>query len=143
LTCYWDTSALLPLLFDEPRSKDMLRLASEGGGLPGYTSFFTLLEMEAAFSRKLGQGSLGEGGLVPLRAQARMLEEALALLWPDAGALESCRRLAMEFGLKPGDALQLGSALILAQGCQDACFVSLDARLNEAAAAAGLAAYLR
>ena len=55
---YWDTSALLALLFDEPRGEEVRRLALKRGALPGYTSFFSFIEMESAYSRRMSEGAL-------------------------------------------------------------------------------------
>lgn len=138
MTCYWDTSALLALLFKEPATKSVRLLASKERGLPGYTSFFSFIEMESAYSRRMMEGSLLSKELSRLRLQAQKLEGALAMLWPEREVLSLGRRLAFEFGLKPGDALQLASSQLLAQNQSPVIFVSLDDKLNEAAQAVGL-----
>jgi len=138
VACYWDTSALLALLFQEPGTRQVRETASRGRGLPGYTSFFTLLEMESAYARRLAEGSLTAEGLTRLRLSAQRLEAALALIWPDRDLLDQARRLVLELGLKPADALQLASALLAAGQEQAPCFASLDKRLSQAAQAAGL-----
>ncbi len=135
--CYWDTSALLALLFKEASTPAARRLAA-GGGLPGYTSFFTLIEMESAYARRLEEGSLSASRLSELRLEAQRLERALGLIWPDREIAAESRRMILELGLRPGDALQLASAAAAAQGDSSPAFASLDEKLNRAAQAAGL-----
>lgn len=135
---YWDTSALLALIFDEPRGKEVRRLALKKAALPGYTSFFSFIEMESAYARRLSEGTLKSSQLPELRLKAQKLESALGLLWADEEALRDARHLVLEQGLTPGDALQLASALSLLRGGDGAVFVCLDEKLNQAAQAVGL-----
>ena len=140
-TYYWDTSALLTLLFQEEQTNVLKEKLSRQGGLPGYTSFFTFVEMESGITRRLLEGSLKPSDLTGLRLQTQRLESHLALIWPDEGLLTQSRRLVMEFGLRPGDALQLASALLLLQEKEGATFVCLDKKLCQAALASGLVGY--
>ena len=137
--CYWDTSALLALLLSEAGGSRVRHLAAQRGGLPGYTSFFTFVEMEAAYSRRLAEGSLTTETMARLRLQAQKIESALAVVWPDPEVLCDARRLVPDLGLRPADALQLASARRVAESEPGAVFASLDERLSEAAQAAGLA----
>jgi predicted nucleic acid-binding protein len=138
LTCYWDTSALLALLIQEPGTPAARALARKDWGLPGYTSFFTLIELESSLTRRLMEGSLAEQDLPRVRLQAQRLERSLGLVWADEPLVDAARRIVLEFGLRPGDGLQLASARLVT-GQDSACvFASLDQKLNEAAQAAGL-----
>lgn len=135
---YWDTSALLALIFEEPDSGALARLAEDA--LPGYTSFFTFIEMESAYSRRIAQGVLKGGSLPGLRMKAQRLESSLGVLWADQETMHEARRLVLEQGLRPGDALQLASALLLQRG--STFVVSLDQKLRQAAQAVGLSSAL-
>lgn len=137
---YWDTSALLALLFDEAPSQDVRRLALKRGALPGYTSFFSFIEMESAYSRRLSEGALKSSQLPELRLKAQKLESSLGVLWADEESLRDARHLVLEQGLRPGDALQLASARLLLQDGAGVTFVCLDKKLNQAAQAVGLVA---
>lgn len=141
-TYYWDTSALLTLLFQEDRTKALKERLVKQGGLPGYTSFFTFVEMESGIARRMAEGSIQSSDLTGLRLQAQRLESHLALIWPDEGLLTQSRHLVMEFGLRPGDALQLASALLLMQEkAGPVTFACLDTKLSEAALARGFVIY--
>lgn len=134
---YWDTSALLALIFEEPRSADVRRLALKRGALPGYTSFFSFIEMESAYARRISEGSLKNSQLPELRLKAQKLESSLGLIWADEETLRDARHLVLEQGLRPGDALQLASARLLLKHDDGATFVCLDEKLNQAAQALG------
>ena len=137
MACYWDSSALLALIFREPGAKEA-RAAVSRGGLPGYTSFFTSIEMEAAYARRVAEGALNKEELPNLRLQAKRLEAALVVVWPDESVVADSKRLVLELGLRPADALQAASALLVARAAPKTQFASLDDRLNRAAQAAGL-----
>lgn len=137
--CYWDTSALLAILFQEPGLSQVRNLAFHEGGLPGYTSFLTFVEMESAYARRIAEGALGRDALSRLRLEARELEAALAVIWPDDEILADARRNVAELGLRPADAIQLASASAAVKAESRTFFISLDERLNEAAQAVGLA----
>lgn len=140
ISYYWDTSALLSLIFDEPRGADIRRMALKKGALPGYTSFFSLVEMESAYARRMSAGELKSAQLPALRLKAQKLEASLGLIWPDAETLQDARHLVLEQGLRPGDALQLASARMLLRNEGGAGFFCLDEKLNQAAQAVGLVA---
>ncbi len=140
---YWDTSALLALIFDEPRGEDVRRAALKKGALPGYTSFFSFIEMESAYSRRLSEGALKSSQLPELRLKAQKLESSFGRIWADEETLRDARHLVLEQGLRPGDALQLASARLLLQNGDEVAFVCLDEKLNQAAQAVGLASALR
>jgi predicted nucleic acid-binding protein len=135
---YWDTSALLALIFDEPQGADVRRLALKKGALPGYTSFFSFIEMESAYARRMSEGALKSSQLPELRLKAQKLESILSLLWPDEDTLRDARHLVLEQGLRPGDALQLASARLLLHNGGVVSFVCLDKKLGQAAQAIGL-----
>lgn len=137
--CYWDTSALLAMLFQEPGSSRVRDRAFQERGLPGYTSFLTFVEMESAYARRIAEGSLGRHALARLRLEAGELESALAVIWPDDEILADARRHVAELGLRPADAIQLASARAAVKAESRTLFISLDERLTEAAQAVGLA----
>ncbi len=136
--CYWDTSALLAVFLDEAGSPKAKQLAREGG-LPGYTSFFTFIEMESAYARRISEGVLARETLAGLRLKAHEIETALITVWPDQEISADARRIVSETGLRPGDALQLASARASLKSEETMRFASLDQRLNQAARAVGLA----
>lgn len=138
MSCYWDSSALLALIFEEAATRRARALANRPTALPGYTSFFTQIEMESAYARRLSEGTLVVTGLPQVRLQAAQVDQELGLIWADSSLLEDARRLVLELGLRPGDALQLASARVAASQDESCAFASLDRKLNQAAQAIGL-----
>ncbi len=132
---YWDTSALLTLVFQESQSKSVKAFLEKEKSLPAYTAFFTLVEIESAIHRRIQEGSLLTD-LTEIRILIKQLESGLSLIWPTREILADCRRAVMEYGLRPGDALQLASLRVLLAAQQIPVLVCLDDRLNRAAEAA-------
>ncbi len=121
---YFDSSALLKLLFDEPESAALVSWLQDREGLPPVSSELTQVEVIIA-SRRLdpavvpvARRLLGQVDLVPLR-----------------GAVLRAAEVG-EPPLRTLDALHLASALVLGAGLS--AFLTYDARLAAAAQAAGL-----
>ena len=136
-TYYWDTSALLTLIFDESGSDSLRKWVNREGALPGYSSFFTQIEIESALFRRMEEGSLG-GEMGNVRAALTELHSQVAYVWADSSILTQAKRCAIEYGLRPGDSLQLATALELATELKQILFITLDKKLTKCAQAAGL-----
>lgn len=129
---FWDTSALVPVLFPEARSAD---LATVLGGDRAVTIWWgTPVECLSATYRRHREAPLPapvlDAALVRLRA---LVEDADTVL-PTDEVRRRAERLVAAHPLRAGDALQLASALIW---CEDQpageAFVCLDDRLRDAA----------
>jgi len=126
---FWDTSALVPLLFKEESTPTLLSLLPEDPSI--VVSFLTLIELTSAISRRAGE-----------KRAAQRIADALETGWTVIDdhdvVLSSARRLAAKHGLRSGDAIQLASALASCRGASDALpFVVLDKELISAARAEG------
>jgi len=133
---YWDSSAVIPLLLVEPAREGVLALLERDAVM--LTWWGTRVECTAAVARREREGALAvaEAGV----ALGRLL--SLAAAWQEILPVESIRvtaqRLLRVHPLRAADSLQLAAAIIAA-GHEPATleFVSLDARLNEAASREG------
>jgi predicted nucleic acid-binding protein len=135
---FWDSSAVVPLLVDEPAT-DAVRAALEED--PTMLVWWgTELECVSAIARLERQGDLASDATVV--ALQRL--EALAGGWHELQPVESVRRAARRalrvHSLRTADALQLAAATIGSEG-QPASLdvISLDDRLNDAARREGFA----
>lgn len=135
---FWDSSAVVPLLVDEPAT-DAIRAALQED--PTMLVWWaTELECVSAVARLERQGDLAPDHTVV--ALQRL--EALAAGWHEIQPVESVRRAAKRalrvHSLRTADALQLAAATVGSEG-QPASLdvVSLDDRLNEAARREGFA----
>lgn len=129
---FWDSSALVALLVQEPESALRARLLAEDPIMGVWWA--TEVECESAIQRRLRDRDLD-------RAGARLAQERLGELassWHEVSPTPAVRRLAIRLlrthPLRAADAMQLAAALALVDaGLPDLTFVSADQRLAEAA----------
>jgi predicted nucleic acid-binding protein len=135
---FWDSSAVVPLLVDEPTTDAVQAVLEEDPTMLVWWA--TELECVSAIARLERQGDLASDGTVV--ALQRL--EALAGGWHEVQPVESVRRAARRalrvHSLRTADALQLAAATVGSEG-QPASLdiVSLDDRMNDAARREGFA----
>ena len=129
---FWDTSALLPLLVDEPGGRRLRQLLI---GDPSMLVWWcSRVEIASAIARREREGRLKTN-------EANVAFDALqqlALSWEEIAPYELIRdiaqRLLRTHPLRAADSLQLAAALLAADGEPATLdFMCLDNRLNEAA----------
>jgi uncharacterized protein len=129
---FWDSSAIVPMLVEEPASRACRHLARTDPTMVVWC--LTRLEVHSALERLRREGALPSESIV---AAARRLTR-LAVRWTEIDALipvrERAERLLRVHPLRAADALQLAAAL-LAVGDQPRGrgFVTLDDALLLAA----------
>lgn len=129
---FWDSSAVVPLLVDEPASADLLALLKADGGLLVWWG--TPVECASAIARREREGDLAVAASNAALARLRALEPA----WIEVGPTLKLRQLALRLlrahALRAADSLQLAAALLAAEQDPGALgFVCLDERLSNAA----------
>lgn len=129
---FWDGSAVLPLLVDEPPSAGLLGLLEADPSMVVWWA--TPTECVSALARREREGSLSgdrmEGALERL--------DTLAAAWrevnPTSAVRASARRMLRVHPLRTPDALQLAAAAAVAEGAPATLeVVTLDKRLAGAA----------
>lgn len=135
---FWDASAVVPLLVEEPPSQHLRTLLRQDRELLVWWS--TPVEVYSALSRREREGALRRGDLLRAVAGLRSLESG----WSEVVASEAVRRAALRLlrlhPLRTGDALQLAAAVVAAEHDPASLeLVCLDERLAEAAAREGFA----
>ncbi|HTT67971.1 MAG TPA: type II toxin-antitoxin system VapC family toxin [Gemmatimonadales bacterium] len=129
---FWDASALVPLLVNEPRSD---RLRALGHQDPAVAVWWgTLVECTSALVRRERGGSITasarDSGLAALSASASLW----LAVGPTAALREAALRAVRVHGLSAGDAFQLAAALEWAEGrSAGRVLVSLDGEVRSAA----------
>jgi len=128
---FWDSSALVPLLVQEPATSRIELLYDEDPLV--LTWWATEVECASALARRERAGVTGDG---IAEANARLSE--LVSRWqevePVSAVRRAARRLVRVHDLRAGDALQLAAAVVAAEGRPAAPdFVTLDERLAHAA----------
>jgi predicted nucleic acid-binding protein len=134
---FWDTSAIIPLLVQEPATTLLLMLLR--GDEHMIVWWGARIECVSALARCGRDGRLVQRG----DQQARDAPNLLATSWSEVLPSDRVRllaeRLVSVHPLRAADALQLASALVWSDGGPDQrAFVCLDARLREAARKEGL-----
>jgi len=134
---YWDSSALVPLLVDEPASPSIL---AEYLRDPEQIAWWaTGIECVSALVRAEREGRLATAALAAAVDRLAALELAWAEVQPTDHLRELAIRLLRVHALRSSDALQLAAAIVAAEGhAGSLTVVSLDERLNLAAEREGL-----
>jgi predicted nucleic acid-binding protein len=133
---YWDASAIVPLLVEEPRTADARAALGEDAGI--VTWWGTRIECMSAIARLERAAAL-----TPRQAtQAVAVLQALAAGWneilPADVVRETACRLLRVHPLRAADALQLAAATIMAGGRPaQVGFLAFDDRLRDAACREG------
>ncbi len=129
---FWDTSALLPLIVDEPKTGPLRAVWKRDSGMVVWWG--TSVECASALARVGRDGIISDGQV----DSARDLLQTLAASWtevlPTDGVREHAGRLLLRHPLGAGDALQIGAAMVWADDRPSGHpFCTGDERLAEAA----------
>ena len=142
---FWDTSALAPLIVDEPTTPAIRRLLAQDAEVVVW--MLTSVELLSVLGR-LGRTATSLDDLIPtLRSDATSLLRHVATVTDVDGVRRRAERLVGVHPLAAADAMQLGAALV---ACGDRperlTFVTLDKTLGRSAQLEGfrvlLAAHL-
>jgi predicted nucleic acid-binding protein len=133
---FWDSSALIPLVVEEERSRACRTLRRANAAIAVWA--FTRTELTSAVQRLAREELLRPEDVVSALRRVRLLEQR----WTEVEAWQAVRdradRLLGSHALTAADALQLAAALVLAsERPRGRVFVTADARLAAAASAEG------
>ena len=133
---FWDSSALVSLLIDEPRSDRVKQLGDDDTAVAVWWG--TLVDCTSALVRRERGGSI----TADARDKGFVALGDVSQLWFALGPTEALREAAVRavrvHGLAGGDAFQLAAALDWAEGRPAGrTFVSLDNELRAAAVLEG------
>ena len=128
---FWDTSALVPLLFEQEATEEIRRVFSADPDMAAWWGTGVECASAAARLRREGRLTVDEEG------QVLALVDALRQAWLEILPSEEVRgqavRLLRVHALKAADALQLAAARVWAGGAEHAELVTYDERLALAA----------
>jgi hypothetical protein len=129
---FWDSSALVPLLLPEDRSAALTALIN--GDTEVTIWWATPLECQSAVHRRHRETPLPAASIASATERLRALVELADSVSPSDELRRRAARLVAVHPLRAADALQLAATLVW---CEEQPhgegFVSLDARLREAA----------
>lgn len=133
---FWDASAVVPLLVEQPASAAVdARLAHDPGMIVWWG---TPLECASAVARLLHEGRLGERESGAADAVLWALGAAWFEVQPSVGLRDRAVRLLRVHNLRAADALQLAAALEWSETAEGE-LVTFDRRLAAAARREGFA----
>jgi uncharacterized protein len=129
---FWDASAIIPLLADEPSRQSLLALLDEDPEMLAWWG--TPVEVVSALARRERENLLTSDEVESALAAARALSDSWYEIVPTAAVRRTAERLLRAHALRAADSLQLAAALIAANH-EPATIdvVCLDARLSAAA----------
>ena len=109
---FWDSSALLPLLVDEPARERLIALLEEDAEVLAWWG--TPVEIASALARREREGLLSADEVATAFEAARVLAESWHEIVPADAVRRTAERLLRTHPLRAADALQLAAALVAA-----------------------------
>lgn len=135
---FWDSSALVALVLQQPRTSEVRALIESDSELVVWWG--SAIECASAIARLHREGYLSDSG----EREARALLDTLRRSWfevqPGDAIREHALRLLRVHTLRAADALQLAAAIEWAGTPSDGDFVTFDDRLRAAAVKEGFRA---
>ena len=129
---FWDSSAIVPLLVEEPSTSAVSGLFSEDAVM--FAWWGADIEYVSALARLEREGHLGPSLITESLKRLREVRLCWQEVQPTEAVKETARRLLRVHNLRAADALQLAAALIVSENRPSALeFVCLDERLILAA----------
>ncbi len=129
---FWDSSALLPLLIDEPTRTRLWALLEQDADILAWWG--TTVEITSALARREREGLLTADEVSAALAAVRELAQSWHEIVPSEAVRRTAERLLRTHSLRAGDALQLAALLIAADHDPTSTeLVCLDERLTSAA----------
>ena len=129
---FWDASAVVPLLLDEPGRGPLIALVERDPVL--VTWWGTVIECTSAIARREREAAMSLSQATRCLERLRLLSTA----WQEVGPVDAVRTIAQRLlrthPLRAADSLQLAAAVVAAERDPSSLeFVCLDERLGEAA----------
>ena len=134
---FWDSSALMSLLVSEPASGVVARLLRADPEI--IVAWTATIECAAACVRKHRERAASSAQLAGALARLRDLSGYWNVAEPTMALRSIAEKIVARHALRAGDAIQLASATVAAEGGEEPLeFVCFDTRLALAATTEGL-----
>lgn len=132
---FWDTSALIPLMLEEPKTGVMRRLLADDPHI--LTSAFTVIEIASAIWRRRHAGELSIAAHHDADRQFADLSNVWTELPVSTDVIQATLSVLSRHPLRAGDAVQLGTAMVASGDARDIAIVTLDKAFIAAARSEG------
>lgn len=133
---FWDTSALVPLVIEQPASARARELLADDPDIVAWWG--TPIECWSALARLRRESRLSPNEEETASSLVAELRDSWVEVLPSDDLRQRARRLLQVHALRAADAVQLAAALVSAGSPPEGGFVSFDERLREAARREGL-----
>jgi len=128
---FWDSSAVIPLLIAEPRTREMTSLLRSDR--ESWVWWATRTECLSGLHRRARVGELDAAQFSKARERLFRFDQAASTILPSEAIRSRAERLLGVHPLRSADALQLAALLVAAEDRPtELPFVTLDDRLAEA-----------
>jgi len=132
LVRFWDVSAIIPLLIDEPTRAPLLKVLGEDPEILAWWG--TTVEIASALARREREQLLAAEEVEAALATVHQLADSWHEIVPSTSVRRTAERLLRTHPLRAADSLQLAAALVAADHDPTTLeVVCLDARLATAA----------
>ena len=132
LVRFWDASAIIPLLIDEPTRAPLLKVFGEDPEILAWWG--TTVEIASALARREREQLLAAEEVEAALATVHQLSDSWHEIVPSTSFRRTAERLLRTHPLRAADSLQLAAALVAADHDPTTLeIVCLDARLATAA----------
>jgi len=129
---FWDSSAMVPLLVQEPMTSSLLRLLREDSVM--HVWWGSEVECVSALARLEREASMATDSITQAMMRLRALRASWQEIQPAEVLKEIAFRLLRVHKLRAADSLQLAAALVACESRPSSLeFVCLDERLSLAA----------
>lgn len=128
---FWDSSALVTLVLDQPLTEQARELHTQDPELIVWWG--SSIECASAIARLHREGALTDVEEAQARALLTTLRESWSEVQPSDAVHEQALRILRLHPLRAADAMQLAAALEWSGSPPSGVFVSFDQRLNAAA----------
>jgi hypothetical protein len=133
---FWDASAIVPLLVEEPTRAALLALLEHDPVMLVWWA--SPVECASALARREREGALALAEATDALERLRSLGATWQEVLPSEAVRTSAQRLLRVHPLRAADSLQVAAAIVAAEGEPATLeFVGLDQRLNDAATREG------
>ena len=128
---FWDTSAIVPLLADEPARANLMSLLEQDPEVIIWWG--TTVEIASALARRERDGLLTADEVTAALAIAHRLADSWHEIVPSDSVRRTAERLLRTHSLRSADSLQLAAAVIAADhNPENLQIVCLDTRMSSA-----------
>lgn len=137
---FWDSSAVLPLIVAEPRTREVTALLRRDR--ESWIWWTTRTECLSGLHRRIRAGELDTAAFSVARQRLERFDQAASTILPSEAIRSRAERLLGVHPLRSADALQLAASLAAAEDQPvELPFVTLDDRLAEAARKEGFSVF--